>query len=767
MGKHKLLLIITAIVGLAFLAGCKTTRYVPEGKYLLNDIDYQIDNKQINKDELSSYVRQEENLKILGFFKFHLWLYNISKKNNEKSWFKEIGEPPVIYDEMLKNKSVEQMRQYLYNKGYYNANVSDNVVFRKKRAFVTYNVEANNPYLIREISFSIKDTSILNIINEGQEETLIHQGDIFDVDVCDLERTRITKLLNDNGYFRFVADYIYFNIDSSLMSNQVDLEMVVSNPVDASNPTDEGVHKRFYIDNYSVSVVGPQKSTGTIDFQNLKDSLRHDSIFYRFDKKIPIKAQTIAKTLEVVPGQLYSRDNEERTYNNLYSIRQFKYVNIQFKEMEQYRDSLIGKLTGDIYLPMQIKQNYSVDGEVTHTSGYLGVALNLNYQHRNLFHGGEIFDFRIKGATERQTLNFVMNELSSEAKLSFPGLIIPGNERRLRLYSMPFTTISAAYTFEERVNYTRTILNARFGYQWRSSEKLSHSLSLFDINSIDIYRIDKEWFDQLKYLYIKSSFTPHIISATSYSLVYNDQGSTKKPAYKYFRFNVELAGNALWLLSSATGRPTYNSNEASPEFNSTYYKLFNIRFAQYFKSDFEFRYGYRFDKYNLIATRGFFGAAYPYGNYPVTPLERVYYAGGANGIRAWPVRRLGPGSNISSDSLKIDQSGDIKLEANLEYRFKFFWMLEGALFVDAGNVWAINRDDNRDGAVFQFNRFYKEIAVGSGVGLRLVTNYFILRTDVGIKLRDPSLPEGARWIPGNRLYQWSDLNFNIAIGYPF
>jgi outer membrane protein assembly factor BamA len=195
-------------------------------------------------------------------------------------------------------------------------------------------------------------------------------------------------------------------------------------------------------------------------------------------------------------------------------------------------------------------------------------------------------------------------------------------------------------------------------------------------------------------------------------------------------------------------RPTYDSNEASPEFNSTYYKLFNIRFAQYFKNDFEFRYGYRFDKYNLIATRGFFGVAYPYGNYPVTPPERVYYAGGANGIRAWPVRRLGPGSNISTDSLKIDQSGDIKLEANLEYRFKFFWMLEGALFVDAGNVWAINRNDNREGAVFQFNRFYKEIAVGSGVGLRLVTNYFILRTDVGIKLRDPSLPKVLAGYPG-------------------
>jgi hypothetical protein len=767
MGKHKLLLIITAIVGLAFLAGCKTTRYVPEGKYLLNDIDYQIDNKQINKDELSSYVRQEENLKILGFFKFHLWLYNISKKDKEKGWFKEIGEPPVIYDEMLKNKSVEQMRQYLYNKGYYNAKVSDNVVFRKKRAFVTYDVEANDPYLIRNISFSIKDTSILNIINDGQEETLIHQGDIFDVDVCDLERTRITRLLNDNGYFHFVADYIYFNIDSSLMSNQVDLEMVVSNPVDDSKPTVEGIHKRFYIDNYSVSVVGPQKSAGTIDFQNLKDSLRHDGIFYHFDKKIPIKASTIAKTLEVIPGQLYSRDNEERTYNNLYSIRQFKYVNIQFKEMEQYRDSLIGKLTGDIYLPMQIKQNYSVDVEGTTSGDFLGVALNLNYQHRNLFHGGEIFDFRIKGATERKTLDFVMNEISSEAKLSFPGLIIPGNERRLKLYSMPFTTISAALSFEERQQYTRTILNARFGYQWRSSEKLSHSLSLFDINSIDIYRIDPDWYDRLKNLFIKSSFTPHIISATSYSLVYNDQSSTKKPDYKYFRYNIELAGNALWLLSSATGRPTYDSNEASPEFNSTYYKLFNIRFAQYFKNDFEFRYGYRFDKYNLIATRGFFGVAYPYGNYPVTPPERVYYAGGANGIRAWPVRRLGPGSNISTDSLKIDQSGDIKLEANLEYRFKFFWMLEGALFVDAGNVWAINRNDNREGAVFQFNRFYKEIAVGSGVGLRLVTNYFILRTDVGIKLRDPSLPEGTRWIPGSRSYQWSDLNFNIAIGYPF
>jgi outer membrane protein assembly factor BamA len=444
-------------------------------------------------------------------------------------------------------------------------------------------------------------------------------------------------------------------------------------------------------------------------------------------------------------------------------------VNIQFSEDQNNSDSLKGWLNGKIYLPTQVKQNYSFDIEGTNTSGNFGIAGNLNYQHRNLFRGGEIFDITLRGATERQLTEvgtFVMNELGTVVKLSLPGFWLPVDERKMNLYSMPFTSFSASYNFQERYYYTRTIVNATFGYQWKSSANISHSLNLIDLNQIYIYRINQAFLDSIKYLSIKSSYTDHIISATSYSFVYNNQNIKKRPDYHYFRMNLEVAGNTLWLISTLTGQKKYNSPDTLSGFNTSYYKLFNTRFAQYIKGDFEYRYGYRFDKYNSIATRAFLGIAFPYGNFNVTPFERRYYTGGANGIRAWQVRTLGPGTYAGGNN-DPNQSADIMMEGNLEYRFKLFWILEGALFIDAGNIWSINNSDNPEEAVFKFDRFYDEFAVGTGAGLRLVTNYFIIRTDLGLKLRDPALMKGERWIPGNRPFKSSDLNLNIAIGYPF
>jgi outer membrane protein assembly factor BamA len=766
--------LLFVLFGLLLLGSCNTTRYVPDGSYLLSDIDYKIDNRQINKDELSSYVRQEDNLKILGFVKFHLWLYNLSKKDKAKSWFRDIGEPPVIYDEELKNKSVMQIQQFLFNKGYYQSTVTDVIDFKRKRARITYEVRTGRPYTISDISYKISDRDISTLVENNKQESLIKKGDILDVDVLDDERTRVARMLNNNGYFRFMADYIYFTIDSSLSSLEANVEMVIRNPRSSTDVNRESSHRKFLIDDYSVSVFDPSIKTNSIELKSLSDSLYYNGILFRFNTKMPIKASTISKTIEVEPGELYSKLSEERTYNNLYSIRQFKYVNIQFQENEQYRDSLFGMLNGKILLPMQGKQNYSVDIEGTHTSGNLGIAGNLNYQHRNLFRGGEIFDLTFKGATERQvriineqSTEFNMNELGTMAKLTVPGFILPGNEQKMRLYSMPFTTFSAAYNFQERPDYTRTIVNLSYGYQWKSNPSFSHILNVVDLNAVQIFRFDSTFYNSIQDLYIKSSYTDHIISSSIYSLVFNNQNIGKSPAYYFFRMNLESSGNTLWGLSTITSREKFIPTESLSGNDSPYYKLFNTRFAQYLKGDFEYRYGYRFDKYNLIATRAFFGIAIPYGNFNVTPFEKRYYTGGANGIRAWQVRTLGPGSYAAGPAEYPNQSADIKIEANIEYRFKFFWLLEGALFLDAGNVWAINRSDNREGAVFNFNKFYDEIAVGTGFGLRLVTNYFILRTDLGLKLRDPSLHPGQRIIPLNRSFQTSDLNLNIAIGYPF
>jgi outer membrane protein assembly factor BamA len=774
MPKIRLQYIILSLLGIFLILGCNTTKYVSEDRYMLSDVKLDVDSKQINKDELKSYIKQKENLKILWVFKFYLWMYNLSNPQKEKSLLRKIGEPPVIFDEMLKDKSKLQMERYLNNKGYYQAKVSDEVLFKNKKAKIKYIVQPGTPYTIRELTIQTSDTLIYRYVDDAKGESLLNKGDLFDVDLLNKERSRVTEMLQNQGFFRFSEDFIHFNVDTSLMSMQADVEMVISNPIKVSASDSVRHHDRYFVKDYLVYIFKPQKGINTVSIQDLKDSSTIEGYHFIFDEEIPIKEKTILKAIDILPEKIYRRSREERSYNNFYSLRQFKYVNIQFSDHPEVSDSTKKWLRGNIYLPMQLRQNYSIDIEGTNSSGNLGIAGNLNFQNRNLFRGGEILDLNIKGATERQVAiidkqskEFVINEFGTTAKLSIPGFIFPIDEKNLRLYSLPFTTFSASYNFQERPDYTRAIFNASFGYQWRKSLYLRHYFNLVDLNAVQIYRLDSASFNSIQDLYIKSSYTDHIISGANYSFIYNTQESRRKIDYHYLRMNFESAGNLLWLLSTLTGMESHTVDDPIPGFSPLYYKIFNTRYAQYLKGDFEYRYGYRFDKFNSIATRSFFGIVIPYGNFNVTPFERRYFTGGANGVRAWQVRNLGPGSYVAGPEEYPNQSADIKIEANVEYRFSLFWRFEGAIFLDAGNVWAINQADNRPGAVFKFNKFYDEFAVGTGIGLRFVTNFFTVRTDLGVKLRDPAQESGLRWIPGNRSYRSSDFNINIAIGYPF
>jgi len=770
--KHISFIFYILMVALMLLSGCRMVKYVPEDRYLLNDVAIKVDNETINREELSTHIRQEENLKILGLFKFHLWLYNLSGKKKEEGWFKRIGEPPMIFDEGLNKKSVKELTQYMYNKGYYHAQVSDSVSLKDKRANVVYNIKSGDPYYIRNLNYIVKDSSISDLILNSSIESLVKKGDIFDVDLLGKERTRIALILQNLGYFKFVEEYIHFKVDSSFNSNEVTIDLIVEKAKYNQSKSLETEHKQYVVGNYQIFI----DKQNDDKIKNKQIAYTDTTYYYKFtffhNGKNPINEDLIMRSIEIKPGNLFKVKDIDKTYNNLYSLRQFKYVNIQYSEEQSSIDSVRGVLTGKIIVPLQVKQNYSVDIEGTNNDANLGVAGNLNYQHRNLFGGAEIFDMTFKGATERQVvgkekIDFNTIEYGGTAKLSVPGFIFPIDETRLKLYSMPFTSVSFSYNYQERPDYTRTIVNATVGYQWKTKAELTHNFNLFDVNAVQIFRLDPDFENTIKDLYIKSSYTDHIISATSYSRTFNDQGLKKRPDYHFFRMNLETAGNSLWTACTLFGLEKNLPDDVSDKDQTEFYKIFDTRFAQYLKGDFDFRYGYRFDKYNSVATRGFFGIAYPYGNFHVIPFEKRYFTGGANGIRAWQVRSLGPGRYRAGAEEYPNQSADIKLEANIEYRFKILWMFEGALFVDAGNVWAINSTDNREGAVFQFDQFYNEIAVGSGMGLRFVHTYFIIRADVGLKLRDPSQPIGQCWIPTTRSFNKSDLGFNIAIGYPF
>lgn len=748
-------------------AGCNTTRYVPRESYLLQDVNIDVDNSSVSKDKLSMQLRQKENLRILGVMKFHLWLYNLSSKKKENGWFKRIGEPPVIYDQGLKQKSIQQMSQYLSNKGYYHAQVSDTVFIKKKKAKVRYMIKTGDPYKIQSVHYQINDKKVAEYIDNIRKKSLIREGNILDMDVLRDERSRITKMLQNDGFFNFADEYIHFIVDTGYYNNEARVEMIIE-PYEFINPDSAVYHLQHRVNTYSIFIDEP----GSVSADNVK-SYSDTSIFNGFtfyhNERIPLKPRLFFESIELDPGALYQKRLEDKTYNNLYALRQFKYVNIQYQQ--EGDDGLHGR----IFVPLQVKQNYSFDIEGTHTSGDLGIAGNINYQHRNLLGGAQILDITLRGATERMFTyrskteqDFNTIEYGGMVGITVPGMVFFNRSDFLSLYSMPFTSFSVSYNYQNRPNYTRTIINARFGYKWRTSAYRSHTVNLLDLNTIRIFSMDQAFIDGIKDLYIKSSFTDHIISAANYTYTYNNQSSVAKSHNHFFRFNFEASGNILWAVSNMLNREKITPVDDNLPDQSSYYKFFDTRFAQYVKADFDYRYAYRFDKYNWIATRFFSGVALPYGNFNVLPFEKRYYTGGANGIRAWHVRTLGPGSySAPEDAYAPNQSSDIKLEGNIEYRYKLFWMIEGALFVDAGNVWAINRFDNREGALFEFNDFYQEIAIGTGTGIRLVTPYFIVRFDLGLKLRDPSLPVGERWIPQSRSFIPDDFNYSFGIGYPF
>lgn len=752
--------------------GCSVTKFVDDRQYLLNSNRIVVREKTVDRAGIENQIRQKENQKIFGLLKVHLYLYNLSSGKRAKSFFRRIGEAPVIYDENLKNQSKFQIEQYLKNKGFYDVAVETETRINGKKADVIYYITPNRPYRIGKIDYQIKDPNLEADFTSSLEETLLKVGDLLDVDNMVKERIRLARSLNEKGYFKFSEDYIYYQIDTLESTHLANIDLVVEKAQNPATSKFDSPHKRYYINTYHIAFEEVKRDSLAAE-KVLDGVLVNDRITYFYDGKMPLRPSLMSRSIENKPGSLYSKKADERTYINLYGLRQFRFVNLSFSEDTSRGDSLTGYLNGRLYLPLQNKQSYSIDLEGTNTSGNYGIAGNLNYRHRNLFKGAQQLEVTFRGATERQVAEidnqyneFLVRELGAEAKFYFPGFILPFYEDRLKLRNMPQTRFSMAYSYMERPYFTRTIANATYGYRWKSLPFYTHSFNPIDLSIIRVPYINPVWASQIKDLYIRNKYNDHLIYASNYTLIFSNKSQNKKGQYRYLKSSIEMAGNTLWAVSSLFNFQKFYTEESDQSTSSTYYQLFGVRFAQYIKGDIEFRKSIRLGENQSLAWRTFGGVALPYGNLNVVPFERSYYAGGSNGIRAWQVRSLGPGSYSPSEDEYPNQSSDIKLEANIEYRFKMFWMLEGALFFDGGNIWSISGKDNREGAVFRLNTFYKEFALGTGLGVRLIAPFFIIRADLGLKLRDPAL-DGNRWIPAVRPFERSDLGLNIAVDYPF
>jgi len=762
---------ITIILVSVLLYSCRATKYVSEDEHLMNNYKIESEKGDFDKRVLDEYIKQKPNKRIL-FWRFYLSLYNLSspeKDNGFNNWLRRIGEPPVVYDEDLMLKSAEQLSLHMRNKGFYEAEVTDTTTFGKRGARVFYHVTPNEPYRIRDITYFFEDATLAHMVLHDTINSKFRGGELFDVDILQEERVRIETMIRDSGYYAFTRDYVYFEVDSALNSHLVDVTLGIRNYPN-TNSRGETVHTDhpvytirdvYMMTNFNALTFGAENDSVSI----LRDTLVYDSIHMIYSGKLNMRPEVVTQKNYIIPGTLYDASDVNRTYRNLSSLSAFRMVDIRFREV----DSEVPQLDCDVLVVPATRQSYSLKLEGTNSEGNIGAAANISYGHKNLFGGSEQFDLTFMGAIENikptgeevdSTYKGpnIMQEFGIEARLRIPKFLLPVKTNQfIRKYN-PQTNIRLSYNYQKRPDYIRTMANASFGYDWKGSEKVIHRVYPIEASLIlTPYKRDdfQEWLEG-KYLFY--SYEPQLITDTRYSMVWSNQKLLKNQSFQDIRLNLETAGNLLYA--------GFSSFAATPD--SGNYQILGVDFAQYLKADIDFRsYIFLYEDISLIL-RGFAGVGYAYGNSNAMPFEKQYFSGGANSIRAWQVKNLGPGSyQDPEESTYPNQTGDVKLEANMEYRFKLFWKLEAALFLDVGNIWSLSSEDDREGAGFVFNRFYKELAVGTGVGTRAVFSFLIFRFDLGIPLRSPYPIEGSNWLPRNSGISGRDLTFNIAIGYPF
>ncbi len=774
---YKCMVFLTAVL---LFGGCMPARRLSEDEYLLSRNNIEVHDADIDQHDLRNYIRQTPNRRILGVYRFHLNVYQLAKRGEEnrlKRWMKStMGEPPVIFDPIAAEQTAEQFRLFLQNKGYFNAETGFRVDTTGNRVRVNYEVKGNQPYTIRHIDYNIPDAQLKGFVFADTVHSLIERGERYDAEVLQEERQRITRNLKDDGFFNFSRDYIFFRVDSTLNSQQVDIELMIENPADRGRSfagENEGQpHKRYRINEVFVfpeyTRLQPDQEFRDTTRLQINDNEQGPVYTFLHNGEMRIRPQTIANNILLEQGEFYSLSRHELTHRYLAGLRNFRYINMQFEEArtESLPDSL-GLLNMRVELTRSPANAFTVEAEGLNTAGNLGVGANFLFQNRNVFRGAEMLNLRLKGALEMsgesgdtdvfRQLPFNTAEMGAEVSIDFPKLLFPVRMERLSRTARPQSTILTGINYRHRPDYTRYILNFSYGFQWSQDSRRQHQLTPLEISSIKIFNdsILQARIPEANPL-ILSRYRDHLIGGLKYSYTYSTQQIDRQQDFVYFRGNFESAGNLMQL--------TARQLDASVNEEGSY-TLFGIPFAQYLKADADFRLYRALSEDNTLVFRLMGGIGVPYGNLDIMPFIKSFYGGGANSVRAWSIYNLGPGSYGSAEKLRFDKYGDIKLEANIEYRFPVYRYWKGAFFLDAGNVWFLEKNEQFPGGEFNADSFYKELAIGAGLGVRLDFNFFLVRLDAAFPVRDPGLDSGEKWI--GRFPGFSDWNLNLGIGYPF
>ena len=723
------------ILSLPLLLGaCSSSKYVSEGEYILNKVEVESDSADYDAGALKQYVRQKEKPKLFSLFK-----NPFSKK-------------PVIYDTLQARLTCQDLIKAMQNQGFMHAGVSLYTTTEGKKLDAKYVLRPGIPYVMGKVEYDVEDANIQNILHLDEPDNQnLKPGMRFSVEALDNERKRIANLLMDDGYFRFNKDFIYFSADTIAGQNDIALTLHLTK-YKASSNAPETDHPRYQIRNINY--------------------LSNDS------DRIHLRRQVLLNATALKEGRPYSASALQRTYNNFARLQAVKYTNIRFTEVpDSNRIAYVGESqnTGDddfnrlLDCNIQVSTNkpstISFQPEGTNTAGDFGAAASLTYTNRNLFRGSEQLSIELRGAYEAitglegyQDQNYT--EYSVEGKLVFPRFVAPFLSKNFRRRQTANSELSVSWDLQNRPEFHRRVFSTAWRYRW--AEPRHHLAWRFDL--LDLNYVYMPWISEtFKKDYLDNVDNRNAILRYNYEDIFIMKmgfGLTYSNGVDAFRLNVESAGNLLDGFSKTLGFKTNSQGQ---------HTFLNIAYAQYAKLDFDYTHLLQLDKRNALALHAGLGVAYPYGNSTVLPFEKRYFSGGANSVRGWGVRELGPGKYKGNDGRIdfINQTGDLKLDLNAEYRTALFWKFEGALFLDAGNIWTLRNYAEQPGGQFKINEFYKQIAAAYGLGLRLNFDYFILRLDMGMKAINPAYESGdEHWaIIHPKLSR--DFSFHFAVGLPF
>jgi outer membrane protein insertion porin family len=749
---------------LLFTTSCSNTKYLQEGELLYVGGKVKIENDSVSKKnqkklakELDKLIRPIPNKKILGL-KPRLLIYNwAGKVNKEKGfwyWLKfRVGEPPILFSKVDMNYNKSVLQNYVENNGYFNATTKFDSTRIGKKVKAEYIVNSKSQYKIKSVQFPNDSSKIGVAVAKTQKRSLLKIGDPYNLDIIKLERNRIDSRLKEKGFFYFNADYLKIQVDSTVGIKQVDLIVKLKWETPEQAKTAFKINRIVIFPNYSIV----QDSIATI----VEPKKYQD--FEIYDSEDTFNPRIFDRTLYFKKGDLYNRTNHNLSLNRLVNLGTFKFVKNQFKISDSLKNNL------DVYYYLTPFTRKSIRVELlgkTNSANYTGTELNINWSNRNTFRGAELLTISAFGGFEVQVSGenngFNVFRFGTEANLFWPRIIAPFKFKSSSGY-VPKTKATIGYEYQNRTQlYALQTFKASFGYLWKENKHKDHELNVTEItfaspqNVTDLYKSQILVNQSLEKVIEKQ-----LIFGPTYSFTYSNMMQKRKKSTIYNKFSADLSANITGLIVGSNIKKADTS------------KIFGIPFSQFVKFENEFRYYYKLNKKSQIVSRLIAGVGFAYGNSNEMPYIKQFFNGGTNSLRAFRARSIGPGSfkDTTASTFFPDQSGDLKLEFSTEYRMNIYRFINGALFLDAGNIWLLNDNVNKPNSKFSKD-FINEIAVGTGIGLRFDFSFLVLRTDLAFPLRKPYLPDGSRWVLsqiaiGDSTWRKENLVFNLAIGYPF